>query len=114
MDLFSMKGRYNRARFIWRNLLFSILLYYSYGSVLEVKGILKILLLMVFIVLFYINICLVVKRFHDIGKSGKYIIGFFIPLYNFFLSAILTFRKGQQGSNKYGNDPLVSKNKINL
>lgn len=111
MDLFSMKGRYNRARYIWRSIIFSIFLYYAYGLVMELEGMLKVLLIIISIVLFYINICLIVKRLHDIGKSGKHILGLFIPLYNFFLSAILTFRKGQPGVNKFGNDPL-EKNKI--
>lgn len=107
---FSMKGRFNRARYIWRGIFFSILFYITYGLALETKGILQILFLFPFIILFYINICLIVKRLHDIGKSGKHIIGVFIPLYNIFLSAILTFRKGQKGNDKYGKDPLEKNN----
>ncbi len=40
-----------------------------------------------------------VRRMHDVGKSGWFII---IPIYNLVLWA----RDGDQGPNEYGDDPL--------
>lgn len=39
-----------------------------------------------------------VRRMHDVGKSGWYLL---IPIYNL----ILAFTEGDNGPNEYGNDP---------
>jgi len=44
------------------------------------------------------GIAVAIRRMHDIGKSGWYIL---IPLYNIFLLAT----EGDKGSNVYGSDP---------
>ena len=105
-NLFSMKGRINRAKYILTNLIITILIFALYGIGIEKDEITRIVLLIPMFLLFYLDLCLSVKRLHDIGKSGKYLFGIIIPIYSFFLSIIITFRKGQQGMNKYGKDPL--------
>jgi uncharacterized membrane protein YhaH (DUF805 family) len=47
-----------------------------------------------------------VRRMHDIGKSGWYII---IPIYNL----ILACTEGDQGTNEYGPDPKNDFEEIN-
>jgi uncharacterized membrane protein YhaH (DUF805 family) len=44
------------------------------------------------------SIAVAVRRMHDVGKSGWYIL---IPLYNL----ILACTEGQKGDNEYGSDP---------
>ncbi|MBK8622897.1 MAG: DUF805 domain-containing protein [Saprospiraceae bacterium] len=44
------------------------------------------------------TIAVAVRRMHDVGKSGWYIL---IPLYNL----ILVLTEGDKGSNEYGPDP---------
>lgn len=105
-NFFSMKGRINRAKYIFTNIIISILIFTLYGIGIEKDEITQIVLLIPIFLLFYFELCLSVKRLHDIGKSGKYLLGIIIPIYSSFLSIILTFRKGQQGMNKYGKDPL--------
>jgi uncharacterized membrane protein YhaH (DUF805 family) len=39
-----------------------------------------------------------VRRMHDVGKSGWFLL---IPIYNF----ILAVTEGEKGSNEYGDDP---------
>ncbi len=41
-----------------------------------------------------------VRRMHDVGKSGWYLL---IPFYNFYL----TINEGVIGENQYGPDPLA-------
>lgn len=41
-----------------------------------------------------------VRRMHDVGKRGWYIL---IPIYNF----LLTIRQGTSGYNKHGSDPRI-------
>ena len=45
-----------------------------------------------------------VRRMHDVGKSGWFML---IPIYNF----ILTVSEGDSGPNEYGDDP---KGRINV
>lgn len=44
------------------------------------------------------GIAVAVRRMHDVGKSGWYIL---IPIYNL----ILALTEGDRGSNEYGADP---------
>ena len=44
------------------------------------------------------SIAVAVRRMHDVGKSGWFIL---IPIYNIILAAT----NGEPGSNSYGNDP---------
>lgn len=45
------------------------------------------------------SIAVSIRRMHDVNKSGWFIL---IPVYNL----ILTFRKGSEGENKYGPNPI--------
>jgi uncharacterized membrane protein YhaH (DUF805 family) len=47
------------------------------------------------------SIALAIRRMHDVGKSGWYIL---IPIYNF----ILAVTEGDKGPNGYGEDPKKS------
>lgn len=48
---------------------------------------------------------LLVRRMHDVGKSGKIILVAFIPLIGFFWILILLLTEGAIGKNKYGPNP---------
>jgi len=47
-----------------------------------------------------------VRRLHDINVSGWYFLFSLVPLANLILGLILLFKKGTEGSNQYGPDPL--------
>lgn len=66
---------------------------------LSVVGLPLVNIISVIIVHFWIG----VRRFHDIGKSGWWALVTLLP----FVSFILIFIKGQEGSNQYGEDPRV-------
>ncbi|MFP9114971.1 DUF805 domain-containing protein [Flavobacterium sp. RHBU_3] len=51
------------------------------------------------------TLALLVRRMHDIGKSGKMILVAFIPLIGFFWILILLLTEGTIGKNKYGPNP---------
>jgi len=48
----------------------------------------------------------IIKRLHDLGRPGRDIFKLLIPIYAFYLAAILVFKKGTTGENQYGPDPL--------
>jgi uncharacterized membrane protein YhaH (DUF805 family) len=43
-----------------------------------------------------------VRRFHDLGKTGWYTLGLFIPVVNALIVLYLYFAKGEQKSNQFG------------
>jgi len=55
----------------------------------------------------YISICLSIKRFHDIGKSGWFVLTTLIPIIGVIVALILYFKVGNAGANAYGEDPLA-------
>ena len=57
-------------------------------------------------VAFVIGLFFVVRRLHDLDRSGLYAFGLLVPLYNIYLGIILLFQKGTTGANRFGSDPL--------
>ncbi len=54
----------------------------------------------------WVSLALSAKRFHDLGSSAWWILGFFIPFYNLWLAIKLLFFRGTPGPNAYGPDPV--------
>jgi len=48
-----------------------------------------------------------VKRLHDLDRPGSHYWLLLIPFYNIYLTLILHFKKGTDGPNHYGPDPLT-------
>ncbi len=48
----------------------------------------------------------VVKRLHDIDRSGVWWWAMLVPGFNIFLGIMLLFVKGTVGPNQFGDDPL--------
>jgi len=48
-----------------------------------------------------------VRRLHDTGRSGWWILLWLIPLIGFIILLIWLIGKGSEGDNAYGADPLV-------
>ena len=55
--------------------------------------------LLVGLVLLIPGLSVAVRRVHDVGKSGWFIL---IPFYNLYL----VLSRGERGTNQYGSDPL--------
>ena len=72
-------------------------------------GILGIVGLLVFIVLFWAGLAVAVKRWHDRNKSGWWILIAFVPVIGglwYFIEC--GFLPGTTGPNTYGADPLTA------
>ena len=54
-----------------------------------------------------INFVFIVKRFHDLDKSGWFVLGLLVPFFNIYLWILLLFVKGTTGANRFGMDPLT-------
>lgn len=108
------KGRLNRKPYILRGILLGIL-----SSVLSnvmevmsesdslVMNLLTLVLFAAIIALCVLSVMLVIRRWHDLGKSGWFTLLLFVPLANLFVGIYLWVKKGDEGPNQYGEDPLA-------
>lgn len=55
----------------------------------------------------WISLALGVKRAHDRGRSGLFLLLFLVPLLNLWPLVELLFIPGTPGENKFGPDPLA-------
>ncbi len=51
------------------------------------------------------SFAVLVRRLHDIGKSGWFFFIIFIPIVGFIWLLVLLCKNGDEGENKYGVDP---------
>jgi uncharacterized membrane protein YhaH (DUF805 family) len=65
--------------------------------------------LILFIISFAVAVSSVVRRFHDLGRSGYHYFLMLIPLVNLYWGCVLLFKKGEEGPNRYGPDPINMK-----
>ncbi|MDY6481416.1 DUF805 domain-containing protein [Acinetobacter faecalis] len=58
--------------------------------------------LIISVLYFYFNLVIQVRRFHDMNRSGWFILLFIVPLVNIFVFFYLLLGSGTQGTNHYG------------
>ena len=92
-------GRARRKEY-WMFFLFNVIFAFAFGFIcglLDVPNLANIYTLAVLLP----GIAVGVRRMHDVGKSGWFIL---IPIYNL----ILACTEGDKGPNEYGEDPKAS------
>jgi uncharacterized membrane protein YhaH (DUF805 family) len=52
------------------------------------------------------SLSITIRRWHDLGYSGWFIIMSFIPIVNLFVGFFVLFRAGNKETNKYGLVPI--------
>lgn len=115
-DWFTWKGRLPRSRFLLRYLVFGViytLLFsewefhvdtYKVITFLTVPGYVTLIFGGGALFLAFTIVPLIVRRFHDLGKSGLYFWLSLIPLVNLYYGFLLIFKRGDQGSNRFGDE----------
>ncbi|MEZ4726844.1 MAG: DUF805 domain-containing protein [Caldilineaceae bacterium] len=113
-DLFSSEGRYGRAKYLGMLIGLNIAILFisiMVGAVLgaitrsdSVGGIVAIGVSLLGTVPIAFQ---TVKRLHDLDRPGTHYWLLFLPIYNLYLAVILLFKRGTEGHNAYGEDPLV-------
>ena len=94
-------GRAPRSEYWWF-MLFNVILNFLLGRI----GI-DLLAVVVSLALLIPGLAVTIRRWHDIGKSGWWTLTLLIPLVNLILILIFFTRKGDDGANAYGPDPLA-------
>lgn len=100
-------GRSARSEFWWV-LLFVLIMNVLIGVITAVvgEGLGSILSLIFSLAIIVPYIALGIRRFHDLDKSGWWVISLLIPLVNLIMLLVFFTKKGTDGPNQYGPDPL--------
>ena len=108
--LFSFSGRVNRQPYwlVGIGVSFASGLMSGIASVILSDALLAIGYVGVGIASVWIGLALSVKRAHDRGRSGLFVLLFLIPLVNLWPMVELYFLRGTSGQNEYGPDPVGS------
>lgn len=105
------QGRVARGQFIMTAIFLSILgaavreIYIAIPTETLLQGIVKIPLLFILVILVILSIANFVRRLHDMGLSGYWMLTALIPFGNILLFFYLYFRPGDTKKNKYGVKP---------
>jgi len=102
--LFTSRGRLSRSTF-WTALIFSLSAFYVLSNLFLWLGA-SFLAYLLYPALFWVLVCILTKRLHDSGRSGKQVLWLLLPvfgpLYVFYLSG---FRRGELLKNRFGSVP---------
>jgi uncharacterized membrane protein YhaH (DUF805 family) len=100
----NFKGRARRREF-WHFLLANFIAYLVL-SVIEVElGIAYYLTFAFLAFIFLPTVSVTVRRFHDIGKSGKYTALYLLLFIGAVMIMYYAVQEGDEGTNKYGESP---------
>lgn len=109
---FSYKGRLNVSQ-IWT--LGSLCLLFGFGYKVLLEGVQNQIYgssqtlpfyWYIGVPVFWISLyAIAIRRFHDLGKNGWYVLFSFVPLVNIYFAFQLFFVKGANESNKWGGSP---------
>lgn len=113
--LLSMEGRFNRSKYVMTTLAITAIAYataFAIGLVMGVLGLGEDLAGIVGGVVGFMGqivlafVC--VKRLHDLDRPGWHFWLLLVPLYNIYLSFVMLFARGTEGSNQFGPDPVTT------
>ena len=100
-------GRATRAEY-WYFVLFNILIAIVLGVIAEMIK-LPIISIIYALAIIVPSLAVLVRRLHDIGKSGWWFFIELVPVIGFIWLIVLLATGGNSGANKYGADPKVVK-----
>ena len=103
LKYFSCKGRDNRTVFFFiQCILFTIVFFLSLPIyILLTPNLANSIITVVTLMFLPISIPSYIRRLHDIGKSGWWMLIVPIPIIGFVFYVYLFFKAGQNGKNKY-------------
>ena len=104
-DNFANFGGRARRKEYWMFVLINLLISIGINVVQWLLGIDYFLTLIYSIAIFIPSLAVLVRRLHDIGKSGLFLLLIFIPLIGALILLYFAIKEGDNGPNEYGPDP---------
>ncbi len=107
--LFSFEGRINRAKYWLGVVAVAIVPWLFFMLAIAVNStFLYWIAVLVSLITIWPSLAIHIKRWHDRGKSGWWILIVFVPFIGWIWALIETgFLPGTPGPNEYGPDPLL-------
>ncbi|MGL4249731.1 MAG: DUF805 domain-containing protein [Aeromonas sp.] len=99
-------GRARRTEY-WMFVLFNVIVMLSLGMVDRLIGSEGVISGIYSLVLLLPSLAVAVRRMHDTDRSGWWLLIVFIPLIGSLIFIYFMVCKGQQGPNRFGDDPKV-------
>ncbi|MEJ6390351.1 DUF805 domain-containing protein [Gymnodinialimonas ulvae] len=99
----NFSGRARRSEFWWWTLFAFILAIVA--QIIDAAIGIPILYVVVSLGLLIPNIAVSVRRMHDIGRSGWWVLIFLIPIVNIIMLLVWFTQRGTVGPNEFGGDP---------
>jgi uncharacterized membrane protein YhaH (DUF805 family) len=112
--VYTMEGRLGRLRYLAYSFGLSIAIQLIAGVTMglasvmppDIGGIVTMIIMIVaYIMLLVTSLFIMVKRMHDVNRSGWMLLLLLIPLVNIILGLYMLFAPGTDGDNKYGPPP---------
>ncbi len=111
--LFSMKGRTGRLHYLLHHLIEAtvVIAYLAAFLAVPAGGAAQTAVVTGLVILLLVEgaseICVTVRRLHDLDRPGTHWWLLPTPFVGFRLSLALIFNKGTEGPNRFGDDPLA-------
>lgn len=99
-----IKGRARRSEY-WYFVLFTYLGYFALLIPVFISEVFAIGALIWMLAMIVPSFCVGVRRFHDIGKSGTYLLLGLIPMIGGIIVLVFMCQDSERGSNKWGPNP---------
>ena len=112
--LFSFSGSYNRLEYLLAIFIIPVIICLIsgiFGNLLTIHELKIIITIVGFCFCSYIFFAAIVKRYHDLGKSGDTLLWWLIPGYGIFALVALFFMKGNR--NQYSSKEEINNIKRN-
>ena len=103
-NYFNFNGRARRKEY-WMFLLINIIIYFVLFGVDYAMGSFGILAGLYSLAMLIPSIAVAIRRMHDIGKSGLFLLIGLIPILGALILIYFLAQEGNQGPNEYGADP---------
>ncbi len=105
-QFFSYEHRINRQDYFFKGIVLYIIGYICGTYIFDYRtnDFVKFIYSILYLVCVVSNITLIIRRCHDLDKSGWFSLLLCIPVINIFFCCYLTFVRGTIGPNKYGED----------
>lgn len=107
----NFSGRARRREY-WMFALANCLISIVWGVIMGIVGLPEACAYIPTLALFLPGLAVGVRRLHDIGKSGWWLLVALIPLIGGIWLLILMVKDGEPGSNQYGENPKESSNSV--
>jgi uncharacterized membrane protein YhaH (DUF805 family) len=114
--LFEFDGRINRAKF-WAGIAatwaLSIIVWILLGIAIGINSsaawvVIGLVVIVAYVALIWMGLAVSIKRWHDRGKSGWWVLITLIPFIGAIWALVETgFLEGDPGDNQYGPNPLL-------